>query len=426
MTGGNEVPLTTVIDSGDVYYAAIRYGISPNTCLSTQRREVAIVAVSAIAPPDTIDTPQHFCDGVLIANLAVPNNKIVWYFDAGSTEPLPDDFVLTTRTYYAAQKAGVCESTVRYPVDVIIDEYPAPFAPSKQTICNGKIRYVSDLMVIGAGIKWFTGPNLGDPEITSPQTTLLADSVVYYAAQTAGTCIGARTPVMALDECYSPFGTIFPFVQTGTSAFDVLFVTTVKLYDAPPVGIRDKLGYLRKQSPVRQVTATFYDCHTDMPIVGAPKHPGTVGTVYNPGLPIRWHILGFTPVTPNAATISNIDHCASANLGKFTFKDIPAGDYVIEISRSGFLTRYGKITITSDEYLGHRELLAGDVNGDFMINDKDLSASRTKSGSYGTASYTWIYDFNGDKAIDATDNSIIRVNLGSYITIYEETDDWLK
>jgi hypothetical protein len=281
-------------------------------------------------------------------------------------------------------------------------------------------------MVIGAGVKWFTGPNVGDPEITSPETTLLLDSVVYYAAQTAGTCLSPRTPVMALDECYSPFGTIFPFVQTGNGAFDSLFITTVKLYDAPPAGIKDKMGYLRKQTPVQQVTVIFHDCHADAPILGAPLHPGSMGTTYNPGLPIRWHILGVTPVTPNADLITTSDRCPSANIGKFAFKNISSGDYVIEISRSGFLTRYGKITVTGDTYLGHRELLAGDVNGDFMINDKDFSAFRTKTGTYGTSNYNWLYDFNSDKSINSIDNNIIRTNLGSYISIYEETDDWLK
>jgi hypothetical protein len=425
MVGGIELPLSTSLIHGGRYYAAIKYGIGAGACFSIQRREVNIVFVEEVSKPDSIYTPQHFCFGALIANIETPNNKIVWYFNENDIDPLPNTTKLITHTYYAAQQAGNCESTSRIPVQIFVDEYPAPFAPSKQTICKGKIKFVSDLMVIGAGIKWFDVPNDGTA-IANPESRVLMDGEIYYAAQTAGTCEGPRTPVEITDECYSCFGTVFPFVNTEDKDFDKQFIVTAKLYVAPPANIVDKIGYTRKQIPICEEYVTYYNCNTDEPIVGAPKHPGVPGRTNNPGLPIRWSVFGYSPLPQDPNTLSDIDRCPTAPIGKYIFKDVPPNNYIIELYRPGFLIRYGEITITSTsaDYLGHRELLAGDVNGDFMISDKDLSVIRSKTATYGQLSYNWMYDLNGSKTVDTGDTDLIRINLGASMTIYRETYDW--
>jgi hypothetical protein len=84
------------------------------------------------------------------------------------------------------------------------------------------------------------------------------------------------------------------------------------------------------------------------------------------------------------------------------------------------------VDVDATDYLGHREILAGDLNGDLLISEKDLSAMFPKTDrSYGFPLYDWKYDFDGDGMIDNVDIQCIRTNLGSQRTIYQETKDWL-
>jgi len=425
MIGGNKIsnPENVDLDNGDTFYAAIEYG--NGNCRSIQRTEVnIIISTSGNIPPPQIESPQHFCEGALISNMKTSTNKIVWYWGANSNEPITPDTKLQNHTYFAAQKAGNCQSTVRTPVQVIIDQYPAPFTLPKQTMCNGKIVYLSELMIIGSHIKWFTQSS-GNNEI--PASTPVVNGTTYYAAQTTGNCEGQRTPIEIVNDCYSPYGTVFPFVKTGDAEFDQQFLITAKLYLLPPANVFDKIGYIRAQKPVHTVVVEYYDC-TGPSIVGAPKNPGIQGYTNNPGLLINWIDKGITnPGFPNNKILNETDKCPLAPIGQFKFTDIAPDTYIIEIARKGFLPRYGKITISNNGYIGHRELLGGDLNGDLVINEKDLSAFATKKSSYNQpANYNWLYDLNGDKAIDGNDQYIINVNLGAQSTIYAETIDWFN
>ena len=230
-----------------------------------------------------------------------------------------------------------------------------------------------------------------------------------------------------LGSAFTVKGTIFPFVNTGNSAFDNLFTTTVKLYAIPPATIIDKIGYLRKQTPIYTTVATYYDCNVDEPIVRAPKNPGSMGVANNPGLSIRWEVLGIANIgVVDTTTLTKTDKCPSSNIGKYIFKNVASGEYVIEISRLGFLTRYGVINVTNDDYLGHRELLGGDVNGDMVVNEKDISAIRNKSDVYKNSTYKSMYDLNGNGIIDSNDSNIVRFNFNAFNSIYQETRDFIN
>ena len=228
--------------------------------------------------------------------------------------------------------------------------------------------------------------------------------------------------------CYEPYGTVSPFTYTGNDTFDHQFAATAKLYNLPPTGTLDKIGYIRTQTPIETVTATYYDCTQDT-IVGAPVNPGITSRTDNPGLPIRWDILYSNPGTPNNTSVTSTDFpCTATPIGKYLFEGVIPGKYVLEISRQGFLTRYGVIEVNDSDYLGHRELLVGDVNGDLVINADDLSASYLKVSNYGRPlpSYEWKYDLNGDGKVDNRDFSIINNNLNADHLIYLETDEWIN
>jgi hypothetical protein len=402
------------------YYAALSGG---GGCESVQRAEVMILLVGSIISPK-MDTPQEFCSGAMIANLATPNDKIAWYATPTSLTPLADNVKLASGVYWAAQKAGSCESP-RAEVTVNINTYPPPVAPPTQTTC-GSLIYITDLMITGAGIKWYSGQT-GNNEITSPQTTVATPGTTYYAAQTSGSCESDRIAIEVVSDCYSSTGTVFPFVHTGDATYDDQFITTAKLYIAPPSTALDKIAYVRKQGAIRETQVTYYDCFNDAPAEGAPRYPGIIGATNNPGLKISWDVLGVTtPGTVSADIITAALPCPFGNIGKYTFKNLAPGDYVLEIARQGFITRYGAITISGNGYIGHRELLAGDVNGDLKIDEKDFSTIRPKSGAYQSPNYTWKYDLTGNKAINESDVQVIRINMGVFSDIYKETEDWTK
>ena len=418
---GNEVvPEDIEFESDSIYYYYA--GLVAGDCESIWRAEVIITIVDEINAPENIEQEQYFCDGALLFDLKTPYDNIVWYSTQSDNDPLEPDTKLTTHTYWAAQQAGSCESTERTPVDVIIGKYPEPITPQVQATC-GQTVYLSQLFVIGAGIKWYEGPNITDVEITSPETTIAEPENTYWVAQTAGTCESNRVAISIVSECYSPYGTIFPFVHTGNALFDKQFVTTAKLFIAPPAPTLDKIGFIRKQSPLKEAIVEYYDCTTDPAIVGAPKYPGAIGATNNPGLPINWNV---NSGIINAIKLTATDKCPSTPIGRYTFNDVAAGKYVLEIARQGFLTRYGMITVAGSDYLGHRELLAGDTNSDLVVNAKDLSAIALKISSYNTSKYTWKYDFDGNKNTNRLDIQIIQINLNYYNTIYEETAQWIN
>jgi len=148
--------------------------------------------------------------------------------------------------------------------------------------------------------------------------------------------------------------------------------------------------------------------------------------------PIFWNKLGLgtdTPVNNTPLTIS--DNVPTSPIGLYTFTKVAPGDYILEITRSGFLTRFAKITVNSDGSLGHRELIAGAVAGGMDITDSDMSAVKSKNGSeYGSEdgpSYNPGYDLNADGFIDSTDRTITITNGGVYAIpeeMYDDTRKW--
>jgi hypothetical protein len=415
-------PLTDYTLSNDeIYYVAQGAG---GSCVTAIRKEVTISIIADTPAPD-METEQHVCDGALVADLITPNNQIVWYFEEDDLVPLAADVkLIDLHTYWAEQKAGSCKSN-RVAVEVFVDKYPAPIAPPIQAICGMTNPTLGDLVVSGTGIRWYDATT-GDGPL--PLTTPIHDKDEFWVVQSSETCEGDPATVTITGECYSPMGTIFPFVHTGDATYNDQFVTTAKLYDLPPAGTVDKLNYIRRQTPIQTVRVTYYECGVDF-IEGAPLNPGVIGVTNNPGLPILWDAIGVTVLGDvDPETLTSIADCPTTHIGKYNFKNVVPGKYVMEISRSGFLSRYAVIDVDADSdiYLGHRELLGGDVNGDGIVTEKDLSLIRPKITLYGSPLYNPTYDFDGDKTINNSDISIIRFMFGAYITIYEETDEWIN
>jgi len=188
---GTLLPSTTLLNNNTIYYAATKTG----DCESVTRTPVLVYVGVAFINPPMILSPQRFCHGATLADIKLPNNRIIWYATATGNTPLPIDLLLADSTiYYAAQGAGSCESDLRTPVQIFFNEIPAPVAISPQTFCGTGIT-LADLNITGSAIIWhdaMTGGNV------LPATTLLNTyPTTYFAAQQIGDCEGSRVSITA-------------------------------------------------------------------------------------------------------------------------------------------------------------------------------------------------------------------------------------
>ncbi|MDR2979156.1 MAG: VCBS repeat-containing protein [Bacteroidales bacterium] len=227
-------------------------------------------------------------------------------------------------------------------------------------------------------------------------------------------------------RCVTSFtlqGTVFPFLHTDDTAFDTLFMVTAALYEEPAetVGVR-KLKALLSAKPLHVDTLKYYDSSVYIP--GTPKNPGDFMRTDNPGLPIDWSRLGRESGTADTATVRAGD-LPTQPVGYYSFT-VPPGEYVLVISRAGYLARYAKIVIHADSYLGHRELLPGDLNASRNVTVADLSLIKAcQSIGFGDGLYKARYDLDGNKTIGQQELDMVLFYMGATYLIYPESRIWL-
>jgi len=417
-TGENTLSLSEPLMNGNSYYAAIKAG----SCQSAVRMEVVVTIQDILPNAPIINSPQHFCEGALLANVSVPNNQIKWYVDATTSVELPAGTVLQNTTYYAAQKTGQCESSARTQVEIIIDQFPIPLAQDIQAFCSDTYYTLADLQITGSGIVWYATEA---STVQLPLTTPLTDSTTYYAAQSSKDCEGVRKAIKVTFNCFTLLGTVFPFVHEADTAFNDQFPVIAKLYMVPPKDGSDPVENLKNATPLYITKAQYYDGSVYIP--GTPKNPGQLSVTNNPGLPILWSEIGKTQGIIDNTPVSGIGDVPTTPIGMYKFEEVAPGEYILELSRSGFLLRWAKITVTGDQILGHRELLPGDVNNDLIIDSYDMSRLNAKYTNSGAVIYDPTYDFNADGVIQfGIENLIIRFNISARIIIYEETSNFLE
>ena len=99
----------------------------------------------------------------------------------------------------------------------------------------------------------------------------------------------------------------------------------------------------------------------------------------------------------------------------FAFSNFPAGKYTVRIRVPGCLTyTVENATVLKDNIVsvGTVEPLAGDVNGDDMINIMDMAAFRQNFGKTGEAILNPYTDTNGDGMVNIMDMGTFRANFG--------------
>ena len=425
ITGGNILPVSTVLTDSTSYYAAFTAG---GTCQSITRAEVFVTFTNSAADSISIASPQYFCKGALVGNIAVPNNQIVWYSaKTGGVVITDETSLINGETYYAAYKTGNCESNKRTPVTVYLSTPEAPVAPVVQTTCGGNKQTLADLTVTGFTIVWYDAANGGNK---LPASTVLVVGETYYAAQSSLSCESERAAVRITDSCFTLKGTMFPFVQRGDVDFDTLFPVVVKLYSYPAsIDCNNPLNSILAATPVLTTTAKYYDGSQWLP--NTPKNPGTIGKFNNPGLPIDWRKIGKTAAVADNRLLTPNDNApevtsTGANIGWYELSNVPPATYLLVISRQGFVTRIGKITITDNANLGHRELIAGDVDIDYSVSPADASAVKARFSTRPQKAYGAKYDMSGDGEINGTDLEYVKINNSATFIIYEEAEEWIN
>lgn len=100
--------------------------------------------------------------------------------------------------------------------------------------------------------------------------------------------------------------------------------------------------------------------------------------------------------------------------GNFTLTNVPPGLYTVAVVGPRYLNRDVTYTVMASDNIGlNATLLAGDVNGDNVVDISDFSLLATAFGSDPSSNY-WNpdADLNNDGVVDITDFSLIAGNFG--------------
>jgi hypothetical protein len=103
-----------------------------------------------------------------------------------------------------------------------------------------------------------------------------------------------------------------------------------------------------------------------------------------------------------------VNQAPAGSDGKFTIIDIPVGTYTVEAKAEGFLRAVGSATITSGgtAKMPIITLLAGDINGDDVINEWDaMSIGMNYNGTIPSAA-----NLNCDAVINVLDLELLAKN----------------
>jgi len=227
-------------------------------------------------------------------------------------------------------------------------------------------------------------------------------------------------------------GTVFPFVHDTVphitpseldDDFNSLFTVTARLY-AVPQGPGNPITALFKTTPLHETRAVYYDGSIHVP--SAPLKPGKIGLTNNPGVPIFWEALGIIQENVENTHLLQKGQLPEKAIGLYSFNNVERGTYILALSAPGFVTRYARIEVNSDESLLHRELISGDINNDGIIDQRDAEVGNFMLSSYQEDKYKLLFDINKDRKVDAKDIELMsQTYFGFMFTFYQDTHDWI-
>ena len=110
-----------------------------------------------------------------------------------------------------------------------------------------------------------------------------------------------------------------------------------------------------------------------------------------------------------------------------SFANVVDGNYVVIVSRVGYLKRAIAVTVSGgDVSLGNKSLKPGDVFVDGIIDGSDTEALFASIGySYSDSSFNSSLDLNLDGIVDGSDSELMFTVLGTSVSVYGETVNYL-
>ncbi|PZR20200.1 MAG: hypothetical protein DI539_11595 [Flavobacterium psychrophilum] len=212
--GGNALDGTTVLQTG-TYYATQTL----NQCESTPT--TIQVTINTVLTPTAQD--QAFCAGATVADLVANGETgavLAWSTTQGG-QPLADNTVLETGTYYVTQTVGTCTSTATE-IQVTVNTVAAPTAQD-QAFCTGAT--AAELVATGetgAVLNW-SATEGGQP--IDGSTAL--ETGTYYVTQTVGTCTSTATTVTVTVNVIpnAPTGAATQTYEEGDTVADLVITT---------------------------------------------------------------------------------------------------------------------------------------------------------------------------------------------------------
>jgi gliding motility-associated-like protein/uncharacterized repeat protein (TIGR01451 family) len=189
-TGGTAYEDEIDLQNG-VYYAANSFEYSDKTCESSKRLIVKVTITDPEKPKGA--AAQSFCliDRPTIEDLiATAPGTIIWYDKITGGTAYEDETDLQNGVYYAANTDVTCEGTERLKVTVIVTDPEKPKGAAEQNFCFIDEPKIENLIATASGtIIWYDQPSGG---IAYDDTDALVNALIYYAANTDGTCESAE------------------------------------------------------------------------------------------------------------------------------------------------------------------------------------------------------------------------------------------
>ncbi|SHL83475.1 Ig-like domain-containing protein [Flavobacterium saccharophilum] len=159
ITGGNLIPVTTVLTSG-TYYAAIKDPIT--TCESIVRLAININVTDPGTPTLVTAGTQNFCliDAPTFASVQLNEANIVWYDSLSGGTLIPATATLTSGVYFAVIKDPTtgCESATRLSVTISVTDPGTPtlVTAGTQNFCLADAPTFASIQLNEANIVWYT------------------------------------------------------------------------------------------------------------------------------------------------------------------------------------------------------------------------------------------------------------------------------
>lgn len=248
-TNATTVYVKSATASSQVYTATAT--IAATGCSTTATTSVI---VNATAAPTV--SPQTFCNTATVNDLVANGTAIKWYTALTGGTDLATTVGLVSGEYFVSQTLNGCEST-RTSVAVTVYSVNTPTGDATQTFCGSG--FLSDLVVVGTGIKLYTAATGGTEYPNALWSSIgLVNGTSYYATQAENGCESAvRLQITAVINA----------VPTAPNVSAQSFCTGATVADLVPTGsaiqwYADATGGTALAQTTALVAGTYYASQT--------------------------------------------------------------------------------------------------------------------------------------------------------------------